>query len=244
MPITDNTIMIVDDEPIVVQALTSTLQHFGFRVVTAKTGQEALEKLRQAQPSLIILDIIMPDLDGFEILRRIRQKMAVPVIFCSGRHDEVDRIRGLDMGADDYVTKPFSPRELVSRVTAVLRRVKPEPSTAKSELKGADDDLRIDFEQSKVTVRGQEIALGPTEQRLLYELVTHSGKLLTNEFLLSKVWGPNHGGDEVYVRVYVTRLRQKLEKDPENPKYILGDRSGYRFKALVPTPQPPRFCPA
>jgi DNA-binding response OmpR family regulator len=159
---------------------------------------------------------------------------AVPVIFLSAKGEEFDRIKGLDLGADDYIAKPFSPRELISRIRAVLRRLEPVASAPGPQVK-VDDDLYINFEQRKVIVRGQEVRLRPTEYRLLYQLVTNAGRLLTHETLLSRVWGPEYRDEDHYVRLYITYLRQKIEKDPKNPKYILSERGlGYRFKELAP----------
>jgi two-component system KDP operon response regulator KdpE len=200
----------------------------GFGVLSAADGFQALDKVTKEQPGLVLLDIMMPDMDGFETLRKIREISPVPVIFLSVKGEEYDRVRGLDLGADDYITKPFSPRELVSRIKAVLRRT--ETTTQESEVV-VDDDLRINFDQRKVIVRGQEIRLRPTEHRLLYQLVTNAGRLLSHETLLSRVWGPEYRDEEQYVRLYITYLRQKIEKDPKNPVYILSERGlGYRFK--------------
>ncbi len=213
-----------------VQFITMNLELEGFRVVSAAGGYEAVEKVVRELPDLIILDIMMPDMDGFETLKKIRQISSVPVIFLSVKGEEFDRVRGLDLGADDYLTKPFSPRELVSRIRAVLRRTQEKAWTPRSEIV-VDDELRINFDQRKVIVRGQEVPLRPTEYRLLYQLVTNAGRLLTHETLLSRVWGPEYRDEDQYVRLYITYLRQKIEKDPKNPKYILSERGlGYRFK--------------
>jgi two-component system KDP operon response regulator KdpE len=201
----------------------------GFNVATAANGFEAIEKVTRELPDLVLLDIMMPDMDGFETLKKIREISSVPIIFLSVKGEEYDRVRGLDLGADDYITKPFSPRELISRIKAVLRRTEPENSIRNSEIV-VDEDLRINFDQRKVYVRGKEIKLRPTEYRLLHQLVTNPGKLLTHETLLSRVWGPEYRDEDQYVRLYITYLRQKIEKDPKNPKYILSERGlGYRF---------------
>jgi len=227
---TNKTILVVDDEVRVIQFITMNLESEGFRVVSASNGYEALEKITKELPALVVLDIMMPDIDGFETLKRIREISSVPVIFLSVKGQEFDRVRGLDLGADDYMTKPFSPRELVSRIKAVLRRTETKALTSRSEIV-VDDELRINFDQRKVIVRGQEIQLRPTEYRLLYQLVTNAGRLLTHETLLSRVWGPEYRDEDHYVRLYITYLRQKIEKDPKNPKYILSERGlGYRFK--------------
>jgi two-component system KDP operon response regulator KdpE len=226
------TILVVDDEPHVVQLLTMNLELEGFRVTSASDGYAALDKITREFPDLVLLDIMMPGMDGFETLKKIREVSMVPVIFLSAKGEEHDRVLGLDLGADDYITKPFSPVEMVSRIKAVLRRARIAGPSPSSEVV-VDDHLRIDFGQRKVTVGGKEVRLRPTEYRLLYHLVNHAGRLLTHEALLSKVWGPEYRDEDHYVRLYVTYLRQKIERDPKNPEYILSERGlGYRFKDL------------
>jgi DNA-binding response OmpR family regulator len=226
------TVLVVDDESRMVEFIAMNLELEGFRVARAANGSEALEKASKEHPDLVLLDIMMPEMDGFETLQGLRETSSVPVIFLTAKSEEVDRIRGLDLGADDYITKPFSPRELVSRIRAVLRRTEPAAVTS-SEIV-VDNELRVNFDQRKVTVRGQEVRLRPTEYRLLYQLVTNAGKLLTHEVLLSRVWGAEYRDEDQYVRLYITYLRQKIEKDPKNPKYILSERGlGYRFKEFV-----------
>ncbi|MDD1652695.1 MAG: response regulator transcription factor [Methanomicrobiales archaeon] len=215
-----------------VEFIAMNLELEGFRVVRAANGSEALEKASKEHPDLVLLDIMMPEMDGFETLQGLRETSSVPVIFLTAKSEEVDRIKGLDLGADDYITKPFSPRELVSRIRAVLRRTEPAAVTS-SEIV-VDNELRVNFNQRKVIVRGQEVRLRPTEYRLLYQLVTNAGKLLTHEVLLSRVWGAEYRDEDQYVRLYITYLRQKIEKDPKNPKYILSERGlGYRFKEFA-----------
>jgi two-component system KDP operon response regulator KdpE len=226
------TVLVVDDEARMVEFIAMNLELEGFRVVRAANGSEALEKVSKEHPDLVLLDIMMPEVDGFETLEGLRETSSVPVIFLTAKSEEVDRIKGLDLGADDYISKPFSPRELVSRIRAVLRRTEPAAVTG-SEIV-VDSELRVNFDQRKVVVRGQEIRLRPTEYRLLYQLVTNAGKLLTHEVLLSRVWGAEYRDEDQYVRLYITYLRQKIEKDPKNPKYILSERGlGYRFKDFV-----------
>jgi two-component system KDP operon response regulator KdpE len=226
------TVLVVDDESRMVEFIAMNLELEGFRVVRAANGSEALEKTSKEHPDLVLLDIMMPEMDGFETLQGLRDTSSVPVIFLTAKSEEVDRIKGLDLGADDYITKPFSPRELVSRIRAVLRRTEPAAVT-NSEIV-VDSELRVNFDQRKVIVRGQEVRLRPTEYRLLYQLVTNPGKLLTHEVLLSRVWGAEYRDEDQYVRLYVTYLRQKIEKDPKNPKYILSERGlGYRFKEFA-----------
>jgi two-component system KDP operon response regulator KdpE len=234
---TRQTILIVDDETQIVQLIKMNLDLEGFNSIIASDGYQAVEKVVRELPDLVILDIMMPDMDGFETLKKIREVSTVPVIFLSAKGQEFDRVRGLDLGADDYMTKPFSPRELVSRVRAVLRRTGEKSPTTKSEVV-VDDELRINFDQRKVIVRGEEIQLRPTEYRLLYQLVTNAGKLLTHETLLSRVWGPEYRDEDHYVRLYITYLRQKIEKNPKNPKYIISERGlGYRFKEFEQRPE-------
>jgi two-component system KDP operon response regulator KdpE len=224
-------ILIADDEDRMRRFIRMNLELENYRVTEASTGLEAIEHVRDDLPDLVLLDVMMPELDGFEALRIIRETSNVPVIMLTVRDDEDDKVKGLSLGADDYVTKPFSPRELLSRIQAVLRRV--DMSTAapsgRSFLK-VDNYLQIDFEHRSVIVGGQEIKLRPTEYRLLYHLVNNAGRTLTHEMILSKVWGYEYRDESQYVRLYITYLRQKIEPDPANPRYILTERGvGYSF---------------
>lgn len=222
-------ILVVDDEPRIIHFIRLNLEHDGFEVFEAASGAKALEQLRDRLPDLVLLDVMMPDLDGFETLRLIREISSVPVIMLTARGDEDDRVRGLELGADDYVTKPFSPRELVSRVRAVLRRT--ETATAPThEAIQVDDRLKIDFGRREVWVEGKLVKLRPTEYKLLYHLVQNAGWVVPHEQLLAKVWGYEYRDETHYLRLYVNYLRQKLEVDPANPQYILTERGvGYRF---------------
>jgi DNA-binding response OmpR family regulator len=223
-------ILVVDDEPRMCEAVSMNLEVEGYQVVGASSGYEALRKLTTEIPDLIILDVMMPEMDGFETLREIRDISAVPVIMLTVKGEEMDRIRGLDLGADDYVTKPFSPRELALRVRAVLRRTETPSPAPKTEVV-IDDDLSIDFSRRRVVVRGEETHLRPTEYRLLYHLVSNAGHVLTHESLLRRVWGHEYRDEDHSLWLYVTYLRRKIEEDPKQPKYILGERGiGYRFK--------------
>lgn len=227
-PLKDKLILVVDDEPRMVQFVRMNLEAEGARVVAAHTGLEALNQVRAAIPNAVILDVMMPELDGFETLKLIREMSDVPVIMLTVRADEDERVRGLELGADDYMGKPFSPRELISRLKAVLRRTERESS--QEEALKIDDDLSIDFRNYQVIVRGTPVKLRPTEWRLLYHLVQNAGWVLTHDMILSKVWGPEYKGSYEYVRLYITYLRQKIEPDPANPKYILTERGiGYKF---------------
>ncbi|WP_149399909.1 response regulator transcription factor [Dictyobacter arantiisoli] len=228
----DMTILIVDDEPRIRDLVRLNLELERYRVLEASNGIEALDELRDNLPDLVILDVMMPEMDGFETLKAIREVSTVPVIMLTVRQSEQDRIHGLDLGADDYIAKPFSPRELLSRIHALLRRSLMAPPSRKTEIV-VDDDLTIDFARREVIARGQKVVLRPTEYRLLYHLVSNAGRLLTHETLLSKVWGREYRDESHYLRLYITYLRQKLEKDPAHPQYILTERGvGYRFKAL------------
>ncbi len=222
-------VLVVDDEPRMTKFVRMNLELEGYRVAEAADGLRALERVKNDLPDLVILDVNMPELDGFETLKLIRQTGNVPVIMLTVKADEEDRIKGLELGADDYVTKPFSPRELASRVKAVLRRTGMAAPTEKSEIK-VDDDLTIDFKKHEVIVRGKPIKLRPTEYRLLYHLVNNAGYVMTHDMLLAKVWGHEYRDESQYVRLYVNYLRQKIEPDPANPKYILTEHGvGYRF---------------
>ena len=227
-------VLVVDDEARIIDLIRMNLELEGFRVLEAANGSEALERLKQDLPDLIILDVMMPEMDGFETLKRIRDVSTVPVMMLTVRQEEGDRIRGLDLGADDYLTKPFSPRELLSRTKALLRRAF-MPSPARKTQIVVDDELTIDFSKHEVWVRGEKVDLRPTEYRLLYHLVNNAGRLLTHETLLSKVWGHEYRDEAHYLRLYITYLRQKIERDPAHPKYILTERGlGYRFRELEP----------
>jgi len=222
-------ILVVDDEQRMVRFIQLNLEQDGFEVVTAYNGKEALEQVRTQLPDLILLDIMMPDINGFEVLKKIREVNNVPVIMLTAKGEEDDRIQGLELGADDYITKPFSPRELVSRIRAVLRRTKSFKEDQVDQII-VDDRLTIDFSRREVWVEGKKVDLRPTEYRLLYHLVQNAGWVNTHEQLLSKVWGFEYQDEPHYVRLYVNYLRKKLEKDPSSPKYILTERGvGYRF---------------
>jgi two-component system KDP operon response regulator KdpE len=223
-------VLIVDDEPNLVDAIRLYLEMEGYVILTAMSGREALDKLRDLLPDLVILDVMMPGMDGFETLREMRKVSNVPVIMLTARGEEDDKVRGLRLGADDYVPKPFSQRELSSRVQAVLRRAETPPLVAKTTVQ-VDDDLTIDFSRAEVFLKEQRVQLTPTEYRLLYHLASNPGRVLPYETILSKVWGMEYREEEHYVRLYVNYLRQKIEPDPGKPKYILTERGlGYRFK--------------
>ena len=221
-------ILVVDDEERMVRFIRMNLEHDGFLVAEAFNGKQAIDKLRDT-PDLILLDVMMPDIDGFEVLETIREVSSVPVIMLTAKGEENDRVRGLELGADDYITKPFSPRELVSRVKAVPRRTE-GVSGSMHELIEVDDRLKIDFDRREIWLEGKLVKLRPTEYRLLYHLVQNAGWVVSHDQLLQKVWGYEYRDEPHYVRLYINYLRQKLEKDPADPKYILTERGvGYRF---------------
>ncbi|HEV2237799.1 MAG TPA: response regulator transcription factor [Ktedonobacterales bacterium] len=230
----DITVLVVDDEPKLVNVLRMNLEVEGYHVVAAPNGVEALERLTADLPDLVLLDVMMPDMDGFTTLKRLREVSNVPVIMLTVRNEEADRIRGLEIGADDYLTKPFSTRELLTRIKALLRRIYMHERPRKTRII-VDDDLTIDFARHEVLVRGSKVKMRPTEYRLLYHLVTNAGRLMTHQALLSKVWGPEYRDEGQYLRLYINYLRQKLERDPAHPRYIFTERGmGYRFRDLEP----------
>ncbi len=222
-------ILVVDDERGLAKIIRLNLEQDGFEVVEANNGTQAMEKLRTTLPDLILLDVMMPDIDGFTVLKMIREIGNIPVIMLTAKGQEEDKVKGLELGADDYVTKPFSPRELTSRIRAVLRR----GSFSKDEESGqivVDDRLTIDFGKHEVWVEGELVQLRPTEYRLLYHLVQNAGWVLTHDQILNKVWGYEYEDEPHYVRLYINYLRKKIEVDPSDPQYILTERGiGYRF---------------
>ncbi len=229
MALAKRRVLLVDDEPRLLDSVRMNLEVEGFDVYEANTGLEALEKLRDTLPELVVLDVMMPKMDGFETLREIRKFSTVPVIMLTVKADERDVARGLELGADDYIAKPFSQMVLLARIRAVLRRAELPPPTPRSELV-VDDRLKIDFERREVIVEGQKVQLRPTEFRLLYHLVSNPGSVMSHETLLSRVWGPEYRDASHYLRLYVNYLRQKIEPNPANPTYILTERGvGYRF---------------
>jgi two-component system KDP operon response regulator KdpE len=222
-------ILVVDDEQRMIDFIRLNLELEGFQVFEAANGVEALDKVRKHILDLIILDVMMPQLDGFEMLRMLREFSTVPVIMLTAKGEEEDKVHGLELGADDYITKPFSARELVSRVKAVLRRSQSLVEPGEAVLK-IDDRLSVDFNRREAIVNGEHIKLRPTEYRLLYHLIENTGWTVPHEQLLAKVWGYEYRDETHYVRLYVNYLREKIEEDPSNPRYILTERGiGYRF---------------
>ncbi len=222
-------ILVVDDEPRMIRFIRMNLELEGYHVIEASDGIQTLEQVRKHLPDLVIMDVMMPRMDGFEALRLLREISTVPVILLTVKDEEEDRIHGLELGADDYITKPFSPRELVSRVNAVLRRADWPAPTPRSVLQ-IDDRLSVDFNRHQVIVDGERVDLRPTEYRLLSHLIQNAGWVVPHETLLAKVWGYEYRDETHYLRLYINYLRQKIEQDPSNPQYIMTERSiGYRF---------------
>jgi DNA-binding response OmpR family regulator len=233
-------ILVVDDEVSLQETLAYNLKKQGYEVQTTGDGTEALELARQMEPDLIILDVMLPGLDGFEICRILRREMTTPVLMLTARDDEIDRVVGLEVGADDYMAKPFSMRELLARVKAMLRRVRlirEEVHTnggedAKIKLQILEfDNLKIDMNRREITVNDEVVAFKPKEYELLTFLAQHRGQVLSREFILERVWGWDFIGDSRTVDVHVRWLREKIEADPANPHRIITVRgAGYRFE--------------
>ncbi len=226
-------ILVVDDEPDVVESirLGFDLQWREVEVLGAATGEAALDAVERESPDIVLLDVGLPDVDGFAVLTRIRAFSDVPVVMLTARDDAMDKVKGLELGADDYVTKPFNHLELMARVRAVLRRHDmPAPASRAPSFRSGD--LEVDFARQEARLRGERVDLTPTEYKLLYHLVRNAGHVLQHGTLLAKVWGREYVDEVDYVRVYIRRLREKLGDDPEHPRYIQTERRlGYRFIA-------------
>lgn len=224
-------ILVAEDELALRDFVSRNLRARGFEVLEASNGLEAVATWERESPHLLILDIMMPRMDGLEVCRRVREHSSVPIIVLTALDDESDKVTALDLGADDYLTKPFGVEELLARVRAVLRRTQGEitPTASSSRQFG---ELSIDLTARVVRLRDTEVRLSPTEFAVLKELVSNAGKVLTHRMLLQSVWGPEYGGEAEYLRVYINRLRQKLEADPANPRHLLTEPGvGYRFVA-------------
>jgi len=224
-------ILIVDEEPDVVRLISVSfgMQQPNWEVIAASDGEEALAALEREQPALVLLDVGLPDMSGFQVLQQIRLFSDVPVIMLTVHDDELSKVRGLELGADDYVTKPFSHLELLARVRAVLRRAQVLPLAHEKPF--ISGDLSVDFARREVTKRGQPVRLTATEYRLLYHLVRNAGRVLPHETLLARVWGREYTDEINYLKVYISRLRAKLEDDPRNPQHILTEHGvGYWFR--------------
>lgn len=213
-------ILVVDDEPRFVRLVEANLQTEGFEVLKAKNGPQAIDMTVSEKPDLILLDVMMPEMDGFVVCERIREFSTIPIIMLTAKGDEEHKVRGLNLGADDYIIKPFSANELLARVRAVLRRAqRMAPEFGDSRF--SRGDLTIDFARAEVSVGGELVSLSATEYRLLLQFARSAGKTLTSEELLQNVWGPEYGDEKEILWVSISRLRQKLEKDPKNPQVIV-----------------------
>lgn len=224
-------ILVAEDDVAVRDFIVRNLRARDFEVLEAGNGLEAMAYWEREQPHVLILDIMMPQMDGLEVCRRVREQAATPIIVLTALDAESDKVAALDMGADDYLTKPFGVEELLARVRAVLRRAQWESVPPASGIKRYGE-LEIDLPGHIVRLRGEEVRLTPTEFALLEQLVVHAGKVLPHRMLLQRVWGPEYGGEAEYLRVYINRLRQKLEADPARPRLFMTEQGvGYRFVA-------------
>jgi len=226
-------ILVVDDEPAFVSLVEQVLTHKGYEVLKASNGQEALRLFFDHRPDVVLLDVVMPKMNGWQTCRRIRDISDAPIIMLTGKQKtQEDIVRGLDYGADDFLIKPLGNKELVARVRAVLRRAESPPTLdARKKVTYSDDFLTMDVAERKVTVNGQRVKLTPTEFRLLMFLVENAGRILTHKQLLERVWGWEYVDDLDHVRIYIWHLRQKIEPDPAQPRYIMTEPGvGYYFQ--------------
>ena len=222
-------ILVVDDDAELLSLTETWLRNTGYEPLVAKDGIEGLQLVYSGRPDLVLLDVRMPRMDGWEVCRRIREMCDIPVIMISVNGQKADLLRGFSLGVDDYITKPFHFPELVARVQSVLRRYIASHHRDDN-VTFHNEEMDLDWRSRQVWVRGQKIAVSPTEFRLLSCLIENRGWVVTHEELLRKVWGPNYFGDKAYVKLYIRYLRQKVEKDPGNPKWIMTERGvGYRF---------------
>jgi two-component system KDP operon response regulator KdpE len=223
-------ILAVDDEIEIVRALERSLAAHGFEVFTASSGEEALEAISLHRPDLMLLDLGLPSMSGLEVIKRVRAQSNLPIIVLSVKGTEHDKVQALDLGADDYVSKPFGMNEVLARVRVALRHSAQVDSGTEAIFSAGP--LRVDFAQRLVQVNGQEVKLTPTEYDLLKALIKNSGKIMTRQMLLSQVWGTGYGAESHYLHVYVGQLRRKIEPDPAHPRFILTISGvGYRFNA-------------
>ncbi len=221
-------ILVVDDEMMLVEGLTFVLEQEGYTVAAAYDGQEALDKARTEKPDLIVLDLMLPKISGLDVCRVLRRETNVPILMLTAKGEEMDKVVGLELGADDYVVKPFGIHELIARIRALLRRA---AAPAEEEERIMVDDLMIDFARHEVSVRGELIALAPKEFEVLAMLARRQGRAVRREVLLEQIWGPDFYGDERTLDVHIRWLREKIEEDPSRPTYLLTVRGvGYKMK--------------
>jgi DNA-binding response OmpR family regulator len=229
IPVTDK-ILIIDDDPLLSELLSYNLETKGYTVLRAKDGKEGLRQFEQGQPDLVLLDLTMPMLSGWEVCKRIREVSDIPIIMLTAQGSEDDIVRGLDLGADDYLTKPFQVRILLARIRANLRRSQTLSIVQEEKVTYQDNYLTIDLEGYKVLVEGEPVRLTPTELKLLSYLVKNAGRILESRLILENVWGFEYIDDVDYLRVYIWHLRRKIEPNPKEPIYLLNELNvGYRF---------------
>ena len=225
---TSETILLIDDDETLLELLADHLSAAGYHLLRANSGLKGLRLASETEPDLVVLDVMMPGMDGWEVCKRLRDNSTVPIIMLTAKGDEFDKLRGFGLGVDDYVTKPFSFAELVARVGAVLSRAGVSAAPSSQVTSG---DLTIDLDQHRVTLADQVVDLTPTECRLLETLARHANRTLSTEQLLDTVWGPQYAGELKHVKHYIWTLRNKIEVDPGDPKHILTERGfGYRFE--------------
>lgn len=218
----ETTVLVVDDDPRFVHLVRANLERAGYHVLTAGGGRQALESVSADAPDAVVLDLMLPGMDGFEVTNRIREFSKVPILMLTARADQGDKVRGLKSGADDYLTKPFEAEELIARLQAVLRRAGVGEQPLSNPIFQCGD-LTIDYSQRKVMVGDREVKLSPTEYKLLYHLATNANRVLLHEDLLHRVWGPEYRDEIAYLWVYMRYLRMKLEKDPSHPRYLFSE---------------------
>lgn len=222
-------VLVVDDEPEILRTLRHLLTAHGYEVITVSSGEEALAEVGRRLPDVIVLDLMLPGMDGIEVVREVRRRSTVPIIVLSARGEELTKVQALDLGADDYVSKPFGAKELLARVRVALRHVAGALNAPSVQF----GELRIDFERRLVTLSDREVALTPKENAVLMYLVAHAGRVLTHRDILREVWGPEYIGEAQYLRNIMTSLRRKLEPDPAEPRYLVTEPgTGYRFRAM------------
>ncbi len=224
-------ILLIEDEPQMRRFLRVSLQSQGYRLIEAETGEDGLIQVASRKPTVILLDLGLPDMDGLEVTKKLREWTTTPIIIISAREQERDKVRALDAGADDYLTKPFGSDELLARIRVALRHLARQESGQEDVVFDAGQ-IKVDFNKRQVFLRDENIHLTPIEYRLLTTLIRHADKVVTHAQLLREVWGPRHANQVQYLRVYMAQLRQKLEADPARPVHLINEPGiGYRFKS-------------
>jgi two-component system KDP operon response regulator KdpE len=229
-------ILVVDDDPRLIRLVREVLMAAGYEVLTSAAGEKAIEAVAVQQPALVLLDIVLKDLDGYHVCRRVREFSEVPIIMLTAKVTETDMLAGFDAGADDYITKPFSSKELLARVCAVLKRAR-SPAAPTGEAQIVCGDLTVDLARRRVRVADRDVYLTATEYNLLYQLATRLNQVILHEQLLTEVWGPEYRDEVDYLRSYVHHLRKKLERDPSKPEMIVNIQ-GVGYMMSIPEPKP------